>query len=362
MIGLSGRCARASLALASLLAGAEGAFSPVIGVLAMPEFKPHPLQPKRSYMAASYVKWLEAQGAHVVPLVHDAPMKDTAALLEKVNGILFPGGVFPSEPIYEEFSRFVFDTGVREKIPMWGECLGLLQFLLFTSGEKSPGPVSKGWDALGPPPMLVHLNITDTGKRWRALAEMPAELRRGIQHEPWVWHSHAFSVSLEAFEDNKKLMAFWDLLAVGHDRKGTAFVDIVQAKELPIFGLMWHPEKNSFEFMPERIGMFNSSHPLPARSALAMAAMATFSRFFVETCRTFRGLRFTQKELGVWSVHNWVADHTGPRRSVFEEIYYFPAKNKPGPPPITGEAMPLQKWQARKSLSLRAAKATSTAN
>lgn len=328
----------------ALLPAAGATFSPVVGVLAMPEFKPHPSQAKRSYIAASYVKWLEASGAHVVPLVYDAPHSDTVMLLEKVNGIIFPGGLWDPGSEYEAFSRRVFDTGVKERIPMWGECLGLLQFLLFTSGLQAPGPVTSGWDALGPPPMLVNLNMTEAGKNWAPLAGMEQKLQQGIQTKPWVWHSHGFSVDLSAYEQNSRLTGFWDLLAVAKDRKGAAFVDIVQAKTLPIFGLMWHPEKNAYEFMPERIGIYNSTHDMPMRSTDATAAMGSLSRFFVDRCRKFRSLRFTQKDLATWNIHNWAFDHTGPRRSVFEEMIWFPASNAPRAPPIAGQGLPLHGW------------------
>lgn len=332
-------------ALLALLPAWSGAtFSPVLGVLAMPEFKPHPSQPKRSYMAASYVKWLEASGAHVVPLAYDAPHSVTTMLLGKVNGIIFPGGLFPSAKAYEDFSRLVFETGVKERIPMWGECLGLLQLLLFTSGQPSPGPVTKGWDALGPPPMLARLNLTAAGAAWAPVAQMPPELQRGLVGEPWAWHSHGYSVGLEAFERNKQLVDFWDLIAVGQDRQGAPFVDIIQAKGLPIYATMWHPEKNTYEFMPERLGMYNASQELPFRSAQAARAMGDLSSFFVEACRENSTLRFTQEELGVWSVHNWAPDHTGSRDSVFEEIIYFPATHQPRPPPIAGGGAPLLRW------------------
>ncbi|CAK0806808.1 unnamed protein product, partial [Prorocentrum cordatum] len=184
---------------------------------------------------------------------------------------------------------------------MWGECLGLLQLLVFTSGQPSPGPVTSGWDALGPPPMLARLNLTAVGADWAPVAQMPPELRQGLLAEPWAWHSHGFSVGLEAFEQSKPLVEFWDLVAVGQDRKGMPFVDIIQAKKLPIYGLMWHPEKNAYEFMPERLGMFNASQELPARSAPAARAMGSLSSFFVEACRRYRTLRFTQEELGAWN-------------------------------------------------------------
>ena len=45
-----------------------------------------------SYIAASYVKYLEMAGARVVPLIYNQPSDDIDTLLKGINGILFPGG------------------------------------------------------------------------------------------------------------------------------------------------------------------------------------------------------------------------------------------------------------------------------
>ena len=45
-----------------------------------------------SYIAASYVKFVEMSGAQVVPIYAFAPQEEIAALLPKLNGVLFPGG------------------------------------------------------------------------------------------------------------------------------------------------------------------------------------------------------------------------------------------------------------------------------
>lgn len=41
---------------------------------------------------ADYVKWIEAAGARAVPLHYDAPEPEIDAVLQQVNGVIFPGG------------------------------------------------------------------------------------------------------------------------------------------------------------------------------------------------------------------------------------------------------------------------------
>ena len=47
---------------------------------------------KSSYIAASYVKFIEMSGAQVVPIYSFADTTEVLALLKKINGVLFPGG------------------------------------------------------------------------------------------------------------------------------------------------------------------------------------------------------------------------------------------------------------------------------
>mmetsp|Transcript_66597 Transcript_66597/g.124282 ORF Transcript_66597/g.124282 Transcript_66597/m.124282 type:complete len:346 (-) Transcript_66597:105-1142(-) len=334
-------------ALALLLAacivccsGLQRAYGPVVAILAMPEFKPAPNQAKRSYISASYVKWLEAHGAHVVPLLHDAPRSEVRTMLGQVNGVVFPGGAFPMEPGYEAFSRYVFSYAMENKVPLWGECLGLLQFLLYTSGEESPGPVTDGWNATGP--FIVPLHLTDAGRHRGPAATLSRELREGLEHKPWAWHSHAFSIGMSAFNASKRMQSFWDVLAVDRDRTGSEFISMVSGKAFPFTATMFHPEKNSFEFMPERTG--KGQVPETTRSSAAIDAMSHLGDYFLDQCRAFRGQRMTHKELMVWSIHNWDPQHTAPKDSVFESIFYFPARDAVPLPALTGSGQPLAHW------------------
>lgn len=48
--------------------------------------------PNPTHPHADYVKWIEAAGARVVPLYYDAPETEIDAVLQQVNGVIFPGG------------------------------------------------------------------------------------------------------------------------------------------------------------------------------------------------------------------------------------------------------------------------------
>jgi len=79
------------VALYALLAGAiraSGTDRPVIGIVAQPV----PMMLGVEYIAASYVKFVEAAGGRVVPLSYRGTNATTNELLGQLNGVLFPGG------------------------------------------------------------------------------------------------------------------------------------------------------------------------------------------------------------------------------------------------------------------------------
>ena len=67
---------------------------PIIGILAQ-ECQPHfPVEIcSTSYIAASYVKYIESAGARVVPVLINQPEEYYRIIFNSTNGILMPGGV-----------------------------------------------------------------------------------------------------------------------------------------------------------------------------------------------------------------------------------------------------------------------------
>ena len=70
---------------------------PVIGIVSQTlDFTPHKddhrFDDYNSYIMAAYVRFVQAQGARVVPFVYNETEDVTIEKLGKVNGVLFPGG------------------------------------------------------------------------------------------------------------------------------------------------------------------------------------------------------------------------------------------------------------------------------
>jgi hypothetical protein len=66
--------------------------APVIGVLTQP-WKAGKDSEELLYIAASYVKYVEAGGARAVPVFSDRSAKELTSIFSKLNGLLVPGVV-----------------------------------------------------------------------------------------------------------------------------------------------------------------------------------------------------------------------------------------------------------------------------
>ena len=51
---------------------------------------------------------------------------------------------------------------------------------------------------------------------------------------------------------------FWNILSLNADEDGLEFISSFEAKDFPIFGTQFHPEKNAYEWAPSRPGIPHS--------------------------------------------------------------------------------------------------------
>ena len=89
---------------------------------------------KTSYIMSAYTKFVEAQGARVVPLIREESDETTLWKVERLNGVLYPGGGGD----YYEKGKLVWDRIIQyndggQFYPMWGTCLGFEHFVAYTA-------------------------------------------------------------------------------------------------------------------------------------------------------------------------------------------------------------------------------------
>jgi gamma-glutamyl hydrolase len=284
---------------------------PVIGILDQPLSS----DPSKTYIAASYVKWLEAGGARVIPLHYQDPVR-LAALAEKLNGILFTGGGTDlskggqfwnaGKALYDK-AKQIFDNGGY--LPIWGTCMGF-QFLSVLTAD-ADSVLETGFDSEDLP---IPLNFTKAAAASRMFSSASPAVIHDLATQDITMNNHHDGVTPDTYARNQQLNSFFTVLSTNVDRKGREFVSTIEGKKYPFFGTQWHPEKNPWEW--------TVNEHLP-HSPIAVLATQFTSNFIVNQARNSTNA-FTEDELKDLLIYNFRADFTGKTGSDFTQQYIWP--------------------------------------
>ncbi|XP_039445076.1 gamma-glutamyl hydrolase-like isoform X3 [Culex pipiens pallens] len=292
---------------------------PIIGVLA--QEMSYSLAEKyeenyESYIAASYVKFVEGAGARVVPIWINKTRDYYEALLPKLNGALFPGGAtwFNQSNGYAEAGRHIYDVAVELNaqgvyFPVWGTCLGFeLLTYLAADGNEHRAHCSSNNQGL-------HLDFTADFRTSRLFAKAPEDVVQILANEPVTANFHQFCTTEQNFTEYG-LDREWRVMSTNKDWNGLEFISTIEHKTLPFYGVQFHPEKNLYEWVRGK----NISH-----SPNAIRAAQYFADFFVNEARQ-NGQHFASEvDIDKHVIYNFPATFTGLKRSAFEQCYLFEA-------------------------------------
>ncbi|XP_068566330.1 gamma-glutamyl hydrolase [Cebidichthys violaceus] len=281
---------------------------PVIGILAQEIRTPKPNQ--TAYIAASYVKFLEAGGARVVPVMLSQTLEEYKRLFNSINGILYPGGrasIYSSR--YQRAAQIFYELAVEanergDYFPVWGTCLGFQQLFYFASVKTTLTYTNTS-------SMTLPMCFTNETKGSRMFKGFPAELMEDLASEPLTEHSHKFSLAMSNYNANEELKKFYKILST--NMFGTIeVVSTFEAYDYPIYGTQWHPEKNAFEWRS----------PYIPHSPPAIQTTFYMAEFFVsEAKKSFHRFRSEEEERKAL-IYNYKPVYTRPQ-SLFEQMYLF---------------------------------------
>lgn len=217
---------------------------PIIGIVSQPLAQEMIDDPRftgmDSYMMAAYVKFMEASGARVVPLIWGEDWNTTLDKLLKINGVLFPGG----DGDYVEFGRQIinflqdYNDQVDVIYPAWGTCLGFENMLIWASDA--------GADILGDYVSHESLKLEFTVN---PTIDSVMWANAGLDAYKWeqsaiALNSHSYSVNPDSFTTDASLAAFYKLTSISYTVDGNLpFGETIEAYHYPFFGTQFHPEK-----------------------------------------------------------------------------------------------------------------------
>jgi len=270
----------------------------------------------KSYIAASYVKWLESAGARVVPIFHTATQVELKAVFNSINGIFFPGGaadLTPSSPLFRS-AFFMYQLALNANdngdfFPIQGHCLGFELLHLMTSRNAS---LLGSVDAED---IAMPLDFTGKAAQSRMFSKAPSKIIDILKKQPVTMNFHQFSVFPVDYTLNPSLDQFYQILSTNVDRKNKTFISSVEGKHYPVYALQWHAEKPQFEWDP------STSIPHTSDALLAMQYM---TNFFVSEARKSQHKFVDVQSEAKALIYNYPVSYTGLKiEPHFQECYFF---------------------------------------
>ncbi|KAI5607551.1 hypothetical protein C0J50_1862 [Silurus asotus] len=284
---------------------------PVIGVLAQENLESDHDAKGSSYIAASYVKFLESAGARVVPIRINETEEEYRKLFYSINGLLLPGGDVDIEASqFTRVAKIFYELALKandaaDYFPIWGTCQGFQQLTVLTSNKNLLTLTDTKSVAL---PLIFGPGAQNS----RMFKNFPKDLLHSLSSENITSNFHSWSLSIQNFTRNAKIKRFYKILTTNTDGK-KEFVSTMEAYRYPFYAVQWHPEKSPFEWI-DKPGMVH------AISAIR-ASFYTASFFVSEAMKSQH--RFpTQADEEKALIYNYIPVFKGVN-SIFIQNYYF---------------------------------------
>lgn len=221
---------------------------PIVGIVSQPLGE----ETNQSYIAASYVKWIESSGARVAPLIFDRPAEELRSIFDASNAIVFPGGdaSLSEDSAYFQTLKLLFEwtkdaNAVGDYFPLYGACLGLEALAILVSGNHSILSDTNAQDD----PVPLHLATRTADSPFLEYLG-PKHVEQALQ-KPIAYENHAKGLLVDSYYVDQRLRDTFRLLTVSYDRNGQAYVSSMEGKDAPILALQFHPEKNAYEWNTE---------------------------------------------------------------------------------------------------------------
>ena len=250
---------------------------PIIAILAnaMPD---DVVNPEKTEVYASYVRWLEAAGANAIVIQPWISKIDLEDLLSKVNGVLFQGGgrtfnlTAPWETLAKKIINRVIQKNLKgEFIPLWVTCQG---FELIHSIIANTTEVLGHYESYNiATPLEFDDDIIKKSKMFKYFSE---DDLKSLRSDKTTAQFHHYGVSRESYDEYPLLKKYFQITSQGRDLNNKLSIASVEGKFVPIYGVQFHPEKLPYDRKPaDSIPQFGH----------AIKISQNFGLFFVEEAR-----------------------------------------------------------------------------
>ena len=229
-------------------AGRQLNLRPIVGILTQPTRREGIEQQARSYIEASFVKFVEQAGARAVPIHYDATKAELKHVFGRVNGLLFTGGATDlfETPLLRESAAHLFDLAVAANdagyhFPLWGTCQGFQLLIMLSRYRRGTFPHDGGvmcrncFMAMN---MGLPLNFAEpAASQSRLYGRMAPDLKQWLADAKSTANFHDDGFESAKFRHDVALSQFWTITGTSRDIKKVPFVASVEAKNYPFLGV-----------------------------------------------------------------------------------------------------------------------------
>lgn len=192
-----------------------------------------------SYVEDAYARFFESAGARLAPIIYGDETQDLDWLLQRVNGLILPGGI--DKQAHRDWEKTVIEKVLARNdeghyMPILGIGLGM-QKLTWYFDSRSNSRVTRSVKQTSLPlvegPHSVDTDIYKVSER--------------VNHEHFIneavfFHQHTYGIDPSTYE-NDNLKDVFDVVAINTDSDGNEFATVIEGKNYPMWGLQFNPEK-----------------------------------------------------------------------------------------------------------------------
>jgi len=256
---------------------------------------------------------------------YNLAQNDLLALLDALDGFIFPGGGqdLSLDKTYATNALHILNYAQdRIGFPVVGICLGFELLSVITAQQ---GDVLSSFDAQ---------NLLDKPS-WEYQAYLNSKLSQfyppySVMQAYQVFENHRSGVSLDTYQST--LSGFFSLLATSLDRNNDTYVSAMEARDYPIFGFQFHPEKNTYEWKDSEVIPHDFDDLEITRGLQKLLGYYTRQSQFGRERREWVGGRSaTAEDVNKMLIYNTPVVFTAPYsdKTSFEQIYFFPKGYNP---------------------------------
>lgn len=237
------------------------AYSPIIAIISTPNPPNATNVTEKSFIWEGYMRWIEQAGARIIPIHPWYNQSYVDTILSKVNGVLFLGSnrKINISNTYEKFGSYIIDKAIemnkkKDYFPIFGICFGYELFLAHIANDNG---IIGEFDAMK---IMVPSELAPNATNSKLFSNFNKKDFKNISKLPLTYQIHRRGITPEDFDKFESAKQFFTVTSYAYDKNGKKYINSIEAREFPIYGIQYHPEVSPFA----RTDGFGFNHTIEA--------------------------------------------------------------------------------------------------